>query len=169
MDEVPHLLLYTNRIFNIFTSIIPCLSLRGVAAAIARSRSIRAKVLLRMTSSHSMHPVKRSKFLVNARNDRETDGYTAVDYIRYSDTLFLGSAWLIFPQRNRSNTEYQLPRPSIFIRQRQHHISYLSVHHTPRISTEIHHSGQCRSCHGESNSYLTVSHIYAFRPGSHSV
>ncbi|KAJ7226097.1 UPF0052-domain-containing protein [Mycena pura] len=45
-------------------SIIPCLALHGVAAAIARSRSLRAKVLL-----------------LNAKNDRETDGYTAVDYI----------------------------------------------------------------------------------------
>ncbi|KAF7340159.1 UPF0052-domain-containing protein [Mycena venus] len=49
---------------SLWTSIIPCLALRGVAGAIARSRSLRAKVLL-----------------LNAKNDRETDGYTAVDYI----------------------------------------------------------------------------------------
>ncbi|KAJ6501425.1 UPF0052-domain-containing protein [Mycena vitilis] len=49
---------------SLWTSIMPCLALRGVAAAIARSRSLRAKVLL-----------------LNAKNDRETDGYTAVDYI----------------------------------------------------------------------------------------
>ncbi|KAJ7451152.1 UPF0052-domain-containing protein [Mycena latifolia] len=49
---------------SLWTSIIPCLALRGVAAAIARSRSLRAKVLL-----------------LNSKNDRETDGYTAVDYI----------------------------------------------------------------------------------------
>ncbi|KAK0198118.1 hypothetical protein F5146DRAFT_1018305 [Armillaria mellea] len=49
---------------SLWTSIIPCLSLRGVAAAIARSRTLRAKVLL-----------------LNTRNDRETDGYTAEDYI----------------------------------------------------------------------------------------
>ncbi|KAF7367414.1 hypothetical protein MSAN_00804000 [Mycena sanguinolenta] len=49
---------------SLWTSLIPCLALRGVAAAIARSRSLRAKVLL-----------------LNAKNDRETDGYTAVDYI----------------------------------------------------------------------------------------
>ncbi|KAJ7356698.1 hypothetical protein DFH08DRAFT_849752 [Mycena albidolilacea] len=49
---------------SLWTSLIPCLALRGVAAAIARSRSLRAKVLL-----------------LNAKNDRETDGYTAVDYL----------------------------------------------------------------------------------------
>ncbi|KAG8761615.1 hypothetical protein FRC11_013504 [Ceratobasidium sp. 423] len=45
-------------------SIIPCLALRGVASAIAKSASIRAKVLL-----------------LNAQNDRETEGYTAEDYV----------------------------------------------------------------------------------------
>ncbi|KAL4244481.1 CofD-like domain superfamily protein [Abortiporus biennis] len=49
---------------SLWTSIVPCLALRGVACSIARSRSLRAKVLL-----------------LNAQNDRETDGYTAVDYI----------------------------------------------------------------------------------------
>jgi len=49
---------------SLWTSIIPCLSLRGVASGIARSRSLRAKVLL-----------------LNSQNDRETANYTAVDYI----------------------------------------------------------------------------------------
>ncbi|KDQ54965.1 hypothetical protein JAAARDRAFT_181752 [Jaapia argillacea MUCL 33604] len=49
---------------SLWTSIIPCLALRGVAAAIAGSHSLRAKVLL-----------------LNAKNDRETDGYDAADYI----------------------------------------------------------------------------------------
>ncbi|KAH8101525.1 UPF0052-domain-containing protein [Cristinia sonorae] len=49
---------------SLWTSVVPCLALRGVASAIARSRSLRAKVLL-----------------LNAQNDRETDGYKAVDYI----------------------------------------------------------------------------------------
>ncbi|KAK0207980.1 UPF0052-domain-containing protein [Desarmillaria ectypa] len=49
---------------SLWTSIIPCLSLRGVATAIARSRTLRAKILL-----------------LNTKNDRETDGYTAEDYI----------------------------------------------------------------------------------------
>ncbi|KAJ7771927.1 hypothetical protein DFH07DRAFT_997593, partial [Mycena maculata] len=49
---------------SLWTSIIPCLALRGVAAAIARSRTLHAKVLL-----------------LNSKNDRETDGYTAVDYL----------------------------------------------------------------------------------------
>ncbi|KAG1889201.1 UPF0052-domain-containing protein [Suillus subluteus] len=50
---------------SLWTSIIPCLALRGVASAIAGSRLLRVKALL-----------------LNGSNDRETDGYTAVDYIR---------------------------------------------------------------------------------------
>ncbi|KAG1725566.1 uncharacterized protein EDB91DRAFT_1239786 [Suillus paluster] len=50
---------------SLWTSIIPCLALRGVASAIAGSRLLRVKVLL-----------------LNGKNDRETDGYNAVDYIR---------------------------------------------------------------------------------------
>ncbi|KAH7926200.1 UPF0052-domain-containing protein [Leucogyrophana mollusca] len=50
---------------SLWTSIIPCLALRGVASAIARSSPLRAKVLL-----------------LNSKNDRETEGYSAVDYIR---------------------------------------------------------------------------------------
>lgn len=49
---------------SLWTSIIPCLALRGVASAIAKSASIRAKVLL-----------------LNSQNDRETEGYTAEDYV----------------------------------------------------------------------------------------
>ncbi|KAF8599309.1 UPF0052-domain-containing protein [Ceratobasidium sp. AG-I] len=50
---------------SLWTSIIPCLALRGVASAIAKSASIQAKVLL-----------------LNGQNDRETEGYTAEDYVR---------------------------------------------------------------------------------------
>ncbi|KZT08962.1 UPF0052-domain-containing protein [Laetiporus sulphureus 93-53] len=50
---------------SLWTSVIPCLALKGVANAIACSRSLRAKVLL-----------------LNSRNDRETSGYTATDYIK---------------------------------------------------------------------------------------
>ncbi|GHJ86371.1 hypothetical protein NliqN6_2773 [Naganishia liquefaciens] len=49
---------------SLWTSIIPCLALRGVASTIARSKTLRHKVLL-----------------LNFKNDRETDGYTAIDYI----------------------------------------------------------------------------------------
>ncbi|KAN0101027.1 hypothetical protein V8E55_001011 [Tylopilus felleus] len=50
---------------SLWTSVIPCLALRGVAPAIAGSSLLRAKILL-----------------LNGRNDRETDGYTAVDYVK---------------------------------------------------------------------------------------
>ncbi|KAJ3825917.1 hypothetical protein F5880DRAFT_1622475 [Lentinula raphanica] len=50
---------------SLWTSIMPCLALQGVASAIARSGSLQAKILL-----------------LNSKNDRETAGYTAVDYIQ---------------------------------------------------------------------------------------
>ncbi|TFK57723.1 UPF0052-domain-containing protein [Heliocybe sulcata] len=49
---------------SLWTSTIPCLALRGVGTAIARSPSLRAKILL-----------------LNSKNDRETTDYTAIDYI----------------------------------------------------------------------------------------
>jgi 2-phospho-L-lactate transferase/gluconeogenesis factor (CofD/UPF0052 family) len=56
---------------SLWTSIMPVLALRGVAAGIARSMTLRAKVLL-----------------LNSKNDRETYGYTATDYIHaIADTL----------------------------------------------------------------------------------
>lgn len=50
---------------SLWTSIMPCLCLHGVARAIASSATLRAKVLL-----------------LNVENDRETHGYTAVDYVK---------------------------------------------------------------------------------------
>ncbi|KAF9263103.1 UPF0052-domain-containing protein [Marasmius fiardii PR-910] len=50
---------------SLWTSIMPCLAMRGVGSAVARSRSLRAKVLL-----------------LNTENDRETEGYTAIDYVQ---------------------------------------------------------------------------------------
>ncbi|KAF5312620.1 hypothetical protein D9619_003063 [Psilocybe cf. subviscida] len=50
---------------SLWTSIIPCLAIRGVAGKIAKSPTLRAKVLL-----------------LNSENDRETDGYSAADYIQ---------------------------------------------------------------------------------------
>ncbi|KAI0044878.1 UPF0052-domain-containing protein [Auriscalpium vulgare] len=75
---------------SLWTSIIPCLALRGVASAIARSSSLQAKIIF-----------------LNSRNDRETTGYTAVDYIdaiartlntRYQvENYGLGNAATTFP------------------------------------------------------------------------
>ncbi|KZO98240.1 UPF0052-domain-containing protein [Calocera viscosa TUFC12733] len=50
---------------SLWTSVIPCIALRGVATAIATSPSLESKILL-----------------LNAKNDRETPGYKASDYIR---------------------------------------------------------------------------------------
>ncbi|KAF9015389.1 hypothetical protein BDQ17DRAFT_1536058 [Cyathus striatus] len=75
---------------SLWTSIIPCLSLRGVAGAIASSPRLRARILL-----------------LNSHNDRETEGYTALDYIRtisrtlnsnyHNPTHGLGNANTLYP------------------------------------------------------------------------
>jgi hypothetical protein len=88
------------------TSIIPCLALRGVASAIARSRSLRAKVLFCKPRRRATAAVSRSqrsltrrpnnnKFaLVNSKNDRETEGYTAADHIQSALTPIFVSCLL---------------------------------------------------------------------------
>jgi len=50
---------------SLWTSLMPCLSLRGVASAIARSSTLKAKILF-----------------LNSENDRETHNYSAVDYVQ---------------------------------------------------------------------------------------
>ncbi|WFD35817.1 hypothetical protein MCUN1_002685 [Malassezia cuniculi] len=50
---------------SLWTSIVPCLALRGLARAIARSRSLKRKVLI-----------------LNGVYDRETNGMTATDFVR---------------------------------------------------------------------------------------
>ncbi|KAF8349873.1 hypothetical protein F5887DRAFT_1059126 [Amanita rubescens] len=66
---------------SLWTSINPCLALRGVATGIARSPRLRVKVLL-----------------LNAVNDRETKGYSAVDYVLYnSQPLGLGNVSTTYP------------------------------------------------------------------------
>ncbi|KAI0656776.1 UPF0052-domain-containing protein [Cubamyces menziesii] len=75
---------------SLWTSIIPCLALKGVANAIARSRSLRAKVLL-----------------LNSANDRETDGYAAVDYIRtITRTLNDGHHAQVYGGLSKADTTY---------------------------------------------------------------
>lgn len=49
---------------SLYTSIIPCLALRGVGEAIATSPTLRAKILF-----------------LNSTLDRETPGYTAMDFV----------------------------------------------------------------------------------------
>lgn len=49
---------------SLYTSLIPCLVLRGVGNAVAQSQSLRHKILL-----------------LNGTNDRETSDYTALDFI----------------------------------------------------------------------------------------
>jgi hypothetical protein len=70
-------------LIRFYYSIIPCLALRGVAAGIARSCSLRAKILLcEWTFPKQFFFYYPEKIAVNYKNDRETDGYTAADYIQ---------------------------------------------------------------------------------------
>ncbi|KAF5377313.1 hypothetical protein D9615_006412 [Tricholomella constricta] len=71
-------------------SIIPCLALRGVAAGIARSCSLRAKVLL-CAPLVTLSYLNSKGRAVNSSNDRETDGYTAADYIQAMARTLNGS------------------------------------------------------------------------------
>lgn len=49
---------------SLYTSIVPCLILRSIGNAICHSSTLKQKILL-----------------LNGTNDRETDGYTAIDFI----------------------------------------------------------------------------------------
>ena len=65
-------------------SIIPCLALRGVASSIARSKSLKAKVLLcECMGLFEDVMLADDCMIVNGKTDRETDGYTASDCILY--------------------------------------------------------------------------------------
>ncbi|WVQ83086.1 hypothetical protein IAT38_005224 [Cryptococcus sp. DSM 104549] len=70
---------------SMWTSIIPCLALKGLAASIASSSTLRAKVLL-----------------LNSTNDRETPGYTASEYIT---TIVAMLRHYDKPKRNRPNNQ----------------------------------------------------------------
>ncbi|KAG8980556.1 hypothetical protein FRB90_007647 [Tulasnella sp. 427] len=77
---------------SLWTSIIPCLALQGIGSAIARSPALRAKV-----------------FLLNGHNDRETGGYSAVDYVLLPN-LILESA--VSETLNRHDGRKSLNQPS---------------------------------------------------------
>ncbi|KAH9938994.1 UPF0052-domain-containing protein [Epithele typhae] len=77
---------------SLWTSIMPCLALKGVANAIAGSRKLKAKVLL-----------------LNSVNDRETDGYTAVDYVRtIAQTLNDGHHVRSYGGLSKADTRYPI-------------------------------------------------------------
>ncbi|OCF43555.1 hypothetical protein I317_02572 [Kwoniella heveanensis CBS 569] len=76
---------------SLWTSIIPCLALRGLAASIASSQTLKAKVLL-----------------LNSSNDRETPNYTASEYIA---TILAMLRHYDKPKRNRHQDQL-LPGPT---------------------------------------------------------
>lgn len=66
---------------SLYTSIIPCLILRGVGNAISQSATLQHKILI-----------------LNGHNDRETTGYTALDFI-YAITSALNESRLVDARR----------------------------------------------------------------------
>ncbi|KAI9486557.1 MAG: hypothetical protein EXX96DRAFT_549561 [Benjaminiella poitrasii] len=84
-----HLSKRTDLVYSIgslYTSILPCLILRKVGHAIARSSSLRHKILI-----------------LNGTTDRETDGYTALDFIG-TITNALNESQLIDARRQYYNS-----------------------------------------------------------------
>lgn len=90
MDKVSLQIIRRTSLNDSATSIIPCLALKGVATAVAGSHTLKAKVLLcTFTETYSKYfiydrpDLHDFTSLVNSRNDRETHGYSAVDYITF--------------------------------------------------------------------------------------
>ncbi|KGB74917.2 hypothetical protein CNBG_0755 [Cryptococcus deuterogattii R265] len=75
---------------SLWTSIVPCLALKGLAEQIATSQTLKAKVLL-----------------LNSSNDRETTDYAASEYIA---TILAMLRHYDKPKRNRARDQL-LPRP----------------------------------------------------------
>ncbi|RUS24962.1 hypothetical protein BC938DRAFT_472824 [Jimgerdemannia flammicorona] len=71
---------------SLYTSILPCLILRSIGDAIASSSSLRHKILI-----------------LNGTNDRETDGYTALDFVN-AVTDGLNASRFIDARRSFYNT-----------------------------------------------------------------
>ncbi|KAF5355617.1 hypothetical protein D9756_003957 [Leucocoprinus leucothites] len=108
---------------SLWTSIIPCLALRGVAASIARSSKLRAKILL-CEYIQPRHPAYTDTEGVNVENDRETERYTAVDYI-LTITKTLNSSYQAAPYGlGNANTTYPV---SAFVT----HLVYLEGANVP--------------------------------------
>ncbi|WVF69156.1 hypothetical protein IAT40_003931 [Kwoniella sp. CBS 6097] len=89
---------------SLWTSIIPCLALRGLAASIASSQTLKAKVLL-----------------LNSSNDRETPSYTASEYIA---TILAMLRHYDKPKRNRHQDQL-LPGPTWRTSDLISHVIYL--------------------------------------------
>ncbi|OWZ57723.1 hypothetical protein C368_00891 [Cryptococcus neoformans 125.91] len=75
---------------SLWTSIVPCLALKGLAEQIARSQTLKAKVLL-----------------LNSSNDRETTDYAASEYVA---TILAMLRHYDKPRRNRARDQL-LPGP----------------------------------------------------------
>lgn len=71
---------------------------------------------------------------VNTENDRETDGYTAFDYIQWgrfsqNDTIEL----MKIMQSHSQDVERQLLHGFVWTRTSEYHVSYLRIYHRSRL------------------------------------
>ncbi|KAI9317163.1 hypothetical protein BX666DRAFT_1857579 [Dichotomocladium elegans] len=89
---------------SLFTSIAPCLILRGIGKSIVQSAHLKAKIMI-----------------LNGYNDRETEGYTAIDFIEAITQSLNQSRWI-----EDAIAPFSLP-PSKFIT----HMIYLSNSRIP--------------------------------------
>ncbi|KAI9498868.1 hypothetical protein BDB00DRAFT_797022 [Zychaea mexicana] len=93
---------------SLYTSIVPCLILRGIGQAVANSPSLKHKILI-----------------LNGSNDRETEGYSALDFVQTITEALNQSQWVDTQQQGFFDAKaqyegYPLPidkpiRPSIML------------------------------------------------------
>jgi hypothetical protein len=103
--------------------------------------------------------------IVNSKNDRETSGYTAVNYIEYVCQTSHPSIQSCMPwcylQSHRADVEFGVSRPTVRHRQREHDLSSFGVHHTSRSLAWRERSGRrctyhCASSHNLHSRYRRV-------------
>ncbi|TYJ58481.1 hypothetical protein B9479_000688 [Cryptococcus floricola] len=105
---------------SLWTSIVPCLALKGLAGQIASSRTLRAKVLL-----------------LNSANDRETTDYAASEYVA---TILAMLRHYDKPKRNRVRDQL-LPAPEWKAENLISHVVYLEGGKVPIDEGQITQSG----------------------------
>ncbi|KAG1468379.1 hypothetical protein G6F56_003863 [Rhizopus delemar] len=86
-----HTLIYS--IGSLYTSLIPCLVLRNIGNAIVQSQSLKHKILL-----------------LNGSQDRETDGYNALDFI-HAITKALNESQRVDARRSFYDTSHNIHTP----------------------------------------------------------
>jgi hypothetical protein len=119
----------------------------------ARQNSL-ASVFHPFAHTHTDSP----SIIVNSKNDRETYGYTAVDYIEYVRKTSHPSIQCCMPwchlQSHRTDVEFGVSRPAVRSRQREHDLSSFGVHHASRSLAWRERSGRRCTYHRASSHNL---------------